>query len=125
MNSASPCSERRRNQRVKIKVAAFVLKDGKLHGSYHIENLSVGGVKLVGRAPIRKGESVEVLLQLAGRPSLRIPSRGVHCEGPAPFEYSIGLEFDHGSQDTKNVLQEVVVSELERSGAQYTVPSVP
>ncbi len=113
MNSTSPCSEHRRNQRTKIKAAAFVLKDGKLHGSYHVENLSVDGVLLVGRAPIWKGESVEVMLQLlASHLSLRINSRGVHCEGPSPFEYSMGLEFDHGSLDTKRALQEAVISEF-------------
>jgi hypothetical protein len=113
MNSTAPCSERRHHHRLSIHAAAFVLKNGKYHGSYGIENISAGGVKLVGRVPIHMEESVEVLLQLSGYPSRRIRARGVYCRGPDPHEYIIGLVFEVPDPGVARDLENMV-SELER-----------
>ena len=113
MNSTAPCSERRRHRRLGIHAAAFVLKNGKYHGSYGIANISIEGVKLIGHEPIAREESVEVLLQLAGYPSLRIRARGVHCHGPDQFEYVVGLAFEAPAPLVKKII-ECVVSDLKR-----------
>ena len=113
MNLCSPHSERRRNRRLDIHAAAFVLKNGKYYGSYGVTNISAEGIKLIGHAPIGKEESVEVLLQLGGYPSLRIRARGVHCSGPDQREYVVGLTFEAPAPLVKKIL-EGVVSDLKR-----------
>jgi hypothetical protein len=96
-----------------IHAAAFVLKNGKYYGSYAVASISVGGIKLIGHAPIEREESVEVLLQLRGYPSLRILARGVLCSGPVQLEYVIGLAFEAPAPLVKKIL-ESVVSDLKR-----------
>ena len=108
MNSTAPWSERRRHRRLGIHAAAFVLKNGKYHGSYGVKNISASGVMLIGHAPIGREESVEVLLQLGGYPSLRIRARGVHCSGPDQREYVVGLTFEAPAPLVKKILEGVV-----------------
>jgi hypothetical protein len=113
MNSGAPCSERRRHRRLDIHAAAFVFKNGQYYASYRTVNISAGGVMLTGRVPIDREESVDVLLQFSGYPSLRIRARGVHCRGSDPHEYIIGLAFEVSGPGVTKTLDDVV-SELER-----------
>lgn len=113
MNPGSPCCERRRHRRLGIHAAAFVFKNGKYYDSYGIVNISAGGVMLIGCAPIRREESVDVLLQFSGYPSLRIRARGVHCRGPDPHDYIVGLVFEVPGPGVTKILNDML-SGLER-----------
>lgn len=97
-----------------MKASAFILRRGKFHGSYHVENISAGGLMLVGRAPLKAGEEVVVMLQLPGYPSFHLHAKSVHCQGPAPFEYSMGMAFCHDDAGIAKTIEEVVIPELER-----------
>ena len=114
MSEGSPSPERRRHRRMKVKASAFILRAGKFHGSYHVENISAGGLMLVGRAPLPEGEDVEVMLQLPGYPSFRLQARSVHCKGPSPFEYTMGMAFYPDTAGVAKTIEEVIIPELER-----------
>ena len=114
MSKGSPSPERRRHKRMKVKASAFILREGKFHGSYHVENISAGGLMLVGRAPLPEGEEVEVVLQLPGYPSIRLNARRVHCLGPSPFEYTMGMAFCFDTDEVAKTIEEVIIPELER-----------
>lgn len=114
MSKGSPSPERRRHRRMKVKASAFILRAGKFHGSYHVENISAGGLMLIGRAPIPEGEEVEVMLQLPGYPSFRLHARRVHCQGPSPYEYTMGMAFCPDTAGVAKTIEEVIIPELER-----------
>ena len=69
---------------------------------------------IVGRAPLKEGEEVEVMLQLTGYPSLRLQAKRVHCQGPSPYEYTMGMAFCFDTDEVAKTIEEVIIPELER-----------
>lgn len=82
---------------------------------YTVRNLSVSGALLSDGPPLRDRCPVVVLLRVPLYPEVRIPARVVRTAWDEDGTESIGIEFVHRSDTTKDHIQAALLSELERS----------
>ncbi len=116
MKKGSLLNERRAGQRVKVEAVAFVFQKGKLKGFYQVENLSESGIALGGRSALRKGDSIDLVIQLSGRPGIRMLAEVVHCsKEPIEAVYIVGLKFVELDQKTRSAINEAVKLPLKKT----------
>ncbi|MEM9457737.1 MAG: PilZ domain-containing protein [Myxococcota bacterium] len=106
--------ERRRYPRTLRRVDA-VVRTRNGCGRYEVRNLSVCGALLTQGVQLPLETLVEVDLQIAEHPKIRVMARvarrGVHDDG----ELYLGVEFLHRSDETEDMIQAVLLDDIERS----------
>jgi hypothetical protein len=103
--------DRRRQRRARIAAVVIVCTDERYIGSYLVENLSAGGLLLLGDASLARGSPVRLLLCLAG--GRRIALRAEVCRHERRgTQFACAVRFCDLADATRRLLDEIVLAQL-------------
>lgn len=105
MSSKSPGVERRRWPRAEVPAVAHLVRSGQWLGGYAVEDLSAGGVAVLGAPSFAPGTELEVILHVVGRTPLALAARVAR----APTPTLLALEFLDASSENEDSLQSAVL----------------
>lgn len=115
MTSALAPDERRRHPRSEIVATATILSTKGNASSYLVENLSAGGALLVGGDDhLEPGARVRMLLHLPERKPLSLSAVVIRRQAHGAKGHGLAVNFQHLSPEIQDVIQEVVLTTLER-----------
>lgn len=117
MSSESPRPESRRHARSELVATAVVFSTGQLHGSFLIQDLSVGGACLVGHFTSPPDAHLTLLLQFPGKPSFSVPATIVRHDTIGPTRARTAVRFVDLTATQEDAIQEMIVAALERERA--------
>src|SRR3954469_682298 len=66
MSNDAPFPENRRHSRSEVVATAVVFAPGQMHGTYLVQDLSVGGACLMGRLQTEAGQRLNLLMTFPG-----------------------------------------------------------
>src|SRR5262245_25388770 len=94
---------RRRHARARLPATAILFTNRPL-GPCIVEDISVGGLRLVSDTMVRRGRVLSALLDLPGGPPLRVSAQVARHETRAKGEHALALAFlDLSPADAKRV----------------------
>jgi hypothetical protein len=85
--------ERRRESRSLVSATAVLFNDRRYLGTCLVENLSAGGALLIGEYPLEASNSLELLLQTAGRAPLRLSAEVVRRQRREDGTHQFAVHF--------------------------------
>jgi hypothetical protein len=102
----------RAHPRVLTNTRAYVVS-GSRHTKFTIDNLSVGGARLIGTLALRLGQRVHLVLDLdVGL--VELDAEVVRVDTPDLLEDQIAVRFVDATPEVKTAIREVVARVLER-----------
>lgn len=108
--------ERRRYPRAEVAASAIILASDRYGGTCLVENLSAGGALLAGDCPVRVGDSLKVVLQLARQKPLILSAAVVYVRDLAG-ERTFAVAFKDLPSAIEDRLQDFALAHLERGVA--------
>jgi hypothetical protein len=109
-----PPSSNRAHPRVETNTRATVTK-GTKQVPFTIDNLSLGGARLIGELALQKGQKVEITLELdSGRVS--VVGEVVRVDTPDLMTDQIAVRFIDPTPEAKAAIRDVVMRTLKEPG---------
>jgi hypothetical protein len=102
----------RAHPRVVTNTRAYIVS-GSRHTKFTIDNLSVGGARLIGTLALRLGQRIHVVLDL-DIGLVEVDAEVVRVDTPDLLEDQIAIRFVDATPEVRTALREVVARVLER-----------
>jgi CheY-like chemotaxis protein len=87
------------------------------HGVFLVQDLSAGGARLQGEAPIAEGRALKLILQLPNRQPMDVQARLVRGHAGEGTPPSFAVAFSDLSAEDEDTLHQGLMAELERQHA--------
>jgi hypothetical protein len=114
-SAATPGRARRRHPRAGLPATASLFTDKRPLGPCLVEDLSVGGIRLVTGSPVRRGRIVSILLDLPGRCPVMTFAQVARHEQRSTTEHMLALSFLNLGRDESARLEALVAHLLAES----------
>lgn len=112
-SASGPSLDRRRSFRVEVPAQALLWRKGNFAGRYLLEDLSIGGCRLIDGPPHTPGLEVEVLIRIPHHGALSLPATVMRKLPAAAGRNSLGLQFAERSATAEDWIHDVVLWALE------------
>jgi CheY-like chemotaxis protein len=109
--------ENRRHARSEVVATAVVFSSEQLHGTFLVQDLSVGGACLMGHFTSPPGKRLHLLLQFPGKPALSVRAALVRHDTLGPTRERTAVSFMGLTAEEEDAIQEAIVAALERERA--------
>jgi CheY-like chemotaxis protein len=110
-------SENRRHARSEVVATAVVFSSGHMHGTFLVQDLSVGGACLMGHFTNPPGKRLHLLLQFPGKPPFSVAAEVVRHDTLGPTRERTAVSFVALHAEQEDAIQEAIVAALERERA--------
>jgi CheY-like chemotaxis protein len=110
-------SENRRHARSEVVATAVVFAAGHMHGTFLVQDLSVGGACLMGHFTSAPGKRLHLLLQFPGKPPFSVAAEVVRHDTLGPTRERTAVTFIGLHAEQEDAIQEAIVAALERERA--------
>jgi CheY-like chemotaxis protein len=114
MSNDAPFSEHRRHSRSEVVATATVFSTGEMHGTFLVQDLSVGGACLIGQLITQAGQRLNLLMQFPGKPTFSLRAVVVRHDELGPTRQRTAISFVELTAEQEDTIQEAVVATLER-----------
>jgi CheY-like chemotaxis protein len=115
--SRSHQPEQRRHPRSEVVATAVVFSSGQMHGSFLVQDLSVGGACLMGHFSTPPGRRLTMMLQFPGKPAFTVAAVVVRHDDLGPTRERTAVRFVELDAEQEDTIQEALVAALERERA--------
>jgi CheY-like chemotaxis protein len=117
MSNDAPFPENRRHSRSEVVATAVVFAPGQMHGTYLVQDLSVGGACLMGRLQTEAGQRLNLLMTFPGKPAFSVRAVVVRHDDLGPTRQRTAVTFVELTAEQEDTIQEALVATLERERA--------
>ena len=101
--------DRRGEPRLGAPASAVLLVAGEEVGRYAVDNLSIDGALITGEVALRRGERIQLLLQVGRAHPIEVDARVVHRQSTPAHDCALGVTFEHTSAATEDSLREALL----------------
>jgi len=110
----SPVIERRQHPRASYRASALVSSDRGALGQFTLEDVSLGGARLVGNDQIEVGTAIDLQLTSGELSGICLRAEVVRSSSEGK---RVGVRFSEPPTRIESMIQEVVLSELAKFAA--------
>jgi hypothetical protein len=108
---------RRRHSRREVTATALVFTPERMHGSFLLQDLSVGGACLVGHLDAEPGTELTLIVQCPGKTPFSVTATVVRHDNRGLTRGRAALTFSRLDAEQEDIIQDTIATAMERERA--------